>query len=205
MKRPIALRYKQVDCLDLINYSQAPMFQILALSLILSLDSFSGAIALGIKPYRKNQILLFAFLSGLLEGLFLFISSKIGLKIVKLIDTYDHWLAFLLLIGVAIMFIKDGLSQIKNKNSPELSLKGVSFFSILLIAIGTSLDAFAIGLSMGVLEKPIGIFSLFVGLSAFLATLMGVFLAKQVPKFLIPYFSFISALILIVIAIKNLH
>lgn len=70
------------------------ILEIFFIGLILSADSFSAAIAMGHRPFTKNDALKFAFSSGGAEAFTTLIGSMAGTQIIKKFGDYDHWIAF---------------------------------------------------------------------------------------------------------------
>ena len=79
-----------------------------------------------------------------------------------------------------------------------------NFSEVTLLAIATSIDAFAVGLTYAILKYEIIIPSLIIGVVAFLFTLLGIFLGKKIGNYFGDKFQIVGGIILILIGIKIL-
>ncbi len=148
-------------------------------TLVLSVDSFSGALALGFRPFTKNRVFIFALMSGGLEGLGTFVGFLLGNRLIDKIAAYDHWVAFSItfIVGARMIYASLTASNSAINRSSEHSL-----WKIALISAVTSIDSVGIGLALGVANKPIGNFIVSISLGAFFATLLGLGLAKRLSQ-----------------------
>src|SRR5690606_25960187 len=94
--------------------------------------------------------------------------------------------------------------ELTNSEEVEVPKKFHSFVKILIVSFATSLDAFAVGVSLGVAGKPLIPFITSIGLWAFISTMIGMAIAKQASKKVGPIFNFFGAIVLISLAIKFL-
>lgn len=179
------------------------LLEVLIVGLILSTDSFSAALALGSTPHKFKDTLKFAFSSGGAETLIAFLGAIMGNKIVTQFDSIDHWISFALLSFIAAHMAYEGICDLKfqHKIRPK---KFHSFFKILIVSFATSLDAFAFGVSLGLSEKPLFPFLISIGFFAFMATILGMEIAKKASYKLGPTFSLIGSTILLALAFKLL-
>jgi len=91
-------------------------YEIFIIGLILSADSFSAAIAMGMRPFSRRDAIKFAIASGSAEGFVALFGGLSGTYIVSKFQAIDHWIAFALLGAVAINMAYEGLSDlIKNE------------------------------------------------------------------------------------------
>lgn len=118
--------------------------QILLTAIALSMDAFAVAVCKGLAmdkiSFKKCCIVgtWFGAFQGLmpLAGYFLVSFFK------DAIEKYDHWIAFVLLVLIGANMIKEALSKDDEKTNASLSFK-----IMLLLAIATSIDALAVGVS----------------------------------------------------------
>src|SRR4051794_38946955 len=94
------------------------IFEPIILGLALSADSFSAAIVMGLKPHQLRDSLKFASLSGGAELIATFIGAVAGEKIISQFSSIDHWIAFLLLLAVAIHMLYENFIEWRNRNQP---------------------------------------------------------------------------------------
>ncbi len=181
--------------------------EVILVGLVLSADSFSAALAMGFRPHTNRDVLRFALSSGLAEGFVAFIGAILGSRIIAQFDSIDHWVSFTLIMMVAFHMIWEAITEIrtKKKDESEQKIEFHSFYKILIVSFATSLDAFAVGVSLGTTSKPLLPFIGSIGTWAFVSTVVGMALAKKVSQRFGAYFSFVGAAVLIILAFKLLE
>lgn len=181
------------------------IYETLIVGLVLCADSFSAALAMGARPHKLSDTLKFAVSSGGAEALVSFLGAMAGAKIIAEFDSVDHWVSFVLLSVVAIHMAYEGITELKGNHKGEQTPKEFhSFIKIMIISFATSLDAFAVGVSLGSTGKPLEPFIISIGLWAFFSTIVGMSIAKLASKKLGSIFSIIGALVLLTLAFKFL-
>lgn len=179
--------------------------EVLVVGLVLCADSFSAALAMGARPHKFSDTLKFAFSSGGAEALVSFLGAIAGAKIIAQFDSIDHWVSFILLLAVAIHMAYEGIVELKGKEEEEEKPKEFhSFIKVVIVSFATSLDAFAVGVGLGVSGKPLTPYVLSIGLWAFFSTILGMGIAKVASEKLGPIFSLVGAFVLTSLAFKFL-
>lgn len=184
----------------------------IAISFTLSLDAFSVSVVDGltIRNYKKSQMVFTSFMFGLFQALFPLIGFLLGLTFMDYIKDYDHWVALILLSIIGLKMIIESIIELRKKvkeESCEVNSKDFSFKLIIVQAIATAIDAFAVGIS---LESSIAPISPYIGIAAigiitFLMCILGSFLGKLVYKLFkgkVEIASIIGGTILILIGVK---
>ncbi len=121
------------------------------------------------------------------------------------VQAIDHWIAFGLLAGVALHMGYEGLRDlIKNEKIQPEKLCFHSFTKVLIVSFATSLDAFGVGIGLGVAEKPIVGYIISIGIWAFVVTIGGLYLAKKLSTKFGPIVTIIGAIILEIMAFQML-
>jgi putative Mn2+ efflux pump MntP len=181
------------------------IFEVVMVGLVLCVDSFSAALAMGARPHSNRDTLKFALSSGGAEALVSFLGAITGATVVAKFDSVDHWISFFLLAAVALHMAYEGFIELKNmKNKEEKPREFHSFLKVLIVSFATCLDAFAVGVSLGVSDKPLTPFVASIGMWAFFATILGMNIAKFASKKLGSIFSLIGSLVLLILAFKFL-
>ena len=183
------------------------LIDVIFLAFALSIDAMAVSFSNGllcVKNKRKN-----AFLLALFAGFFQFLMPVIGFfagaAVVSYIGAFDHYVAFVLLAYVSFKMLKDAFS--KEENEGEDVCKNISYFTIFVLAVATSIDALALGVSVGLLYDKIFFFASIVGITcfmiSFLGSLLGTFLSqiKSLDKIL----NIIGATVLFGIGLKVLY
>lgn len=178
-------------------------FEIVLFSLVLSIDSFSAAFALGFRRFSAKRAFVFASSSALAEGLATVIGFVLGRFARNLIVAYDHWVAFLLLVLIGIHMCYEAYNNHKS-DQPADETKSHGLGKILFVSTATSIDSMGIGVSLGLASKPILTYSFAIGLGAFVSTYLGLFLAKRMSGEIGSRLEIIGGIVLIILGFKML-
>ena len=129
----------------------------------LSMDAFAVSICkgLGAKRLSARQALLVGLYFGGFQALMPLIGWMLGCRFEVLIRSVDHWIAFLLLLVIGGNMIKESRGQAEQL-SDDFGLK-----TMLLLAVATSIDALAVGVSFAFLKVRILQAVLLIGITTF--------------------------------------
>ncbi len=145
---------------------------LIGISVALSMDAFSVSICKGLATKRFS--LKTAFLCGLWFGFFQALMPVIGYflgtQFEHLITQIDHWISFGLLSLIGINMIREALHG--NDENDNDACTG--FKTMLLLAIATSIDAFAVGVTFAFLNVNLWFSVLIIGITTFLFSFVGV-------------------------------
>ncbi len=159
------------------------LLSIIFIALSLSADCFavalSGSAAMG--KVSKFQVVRTALAFGLAQFIMPVIGWLAGRTIVQIISAYDHWVAFGLLAFVGGHMIWDSLKGDDGRTEGTDITRG---FILLTLAVATSIDALAVGLSFALLEIGIIQAGLIIGLVAFSVTALGFWLGRKASALL---------------------
>ena len=150
--------------------------EIIIVAIGLSADSFAVAVSIG-ATFKKMHI-RYAALLATIFGFFHFIMPYIGWKIGSIgkgyIDSFDHWIAFFLLIFIGGKMVIESRQPQKEAENTKNPLK---IGNLLVLAFATSIDSLAVGVSLSLLEidifTPVIIISLVTFAFAFIGTYIG--------------------------------
>lgn len=186
------------------DFSLTYFLEVVGVGFILSADSFSAAFAMGSRPFSKKDSLRFAASSGGAEALVALAGALAGSQVISRFESIDHWVAFGLLAAVALHMGYEGLRDLMNPEDRQETLDFHSFTKVLVVSFATSLDAFGVGIGLGVSGKPLLPYVISIGFWAFASTLVGLHLAKRLSRKLGPVMNLFGAVVLMVIAIQML-
>lgn len=179
--------------------------EVTIVGLVLCADSFSAAIAMGHKPFSTKDANQFAVASGGAEALVALVGALAGKEIIRRFEAIDHWVAFILLLVVALHMAYEGVKDLLQNTVKEESLTFHNFSKILLVSFATSLDALGVGIGLGIQTKPLAPFIISIGLWAFVSTLIGLHLARKLSDKFGPFMNIIGAMVLGFMAFKMLE
>ena len=174
------------------------------LGLILCADSFSAAVAMGCRRFTTKDLLKFAFASGGAESLATLAGFYAGANLLSLISDYDHWIAFALLLGVALHMAWEGIEGLRKGAVCEEGVGFHSFGKILVVSFATSMDAFGVGVGLGVANKVVAPFVVSIFAWAFVSTIAGLYLGNKISQKMGPIFTLLAALVLGYMSIEML-
>lgn len=179
-------------------------FVVLAIALGLALDAFavSMGLSLSLGKMSKGQTFRLSFHFGLFQFMMPVIGWVAGRNMLKYIQAYDHWLAFglLFIVGGRMIYESFGRDESRKMHSSDPT-KG---FSLLMLSVATSMDALAVGLSLGVLHLSIIYPAIIIGLVAFSLSIVGIKIGPLVGRVVEKKAEFLGGLILILIGVKIL-
>jgi len=168
----------------------------------LSMDAMAVALASGCAareiPWRPA--LRMALFFGFFQMLMPVVGWLAGLGFKKFIASYDHWLAFLLLLFIGVKMIRE--ARRPRDCRPRNNLQSLPV--LLGLAVATSIDALAVGLSFSLLAVEIVTPVLIIGLVTFLLSFLGVLAGHKFGTLIAGKVEIIGGLVLIAIGLKIL-
>ena len=174
--------------------------ELILIAIALAMDSVAVSIASGAK-YKNINILTTIKISlffGLFQGLMPLIGYMAGSMFASLVDTYDHFIAFVILLFLGLNMIREARSD-----NPE-ELTGLNNKTLLILSIATSIDALAIGITFSFQDINIYYASFIITLITFILCIFAVFIGKKLGRFLESKAEYFGAIILIVLGFKIL-
>ncbi len=136
----------------------------------LSMDAFAVAICKGLsvkKVTLKHGLIVGLYFGGFQAGMPL-LGYFLGSSFAKYIESFDHWIAFVLL-GII------GFNMIRESREKEEELNdSFGFKAMFPMAVATSIDALAVGVSFAIMKVQIGWAVTFIGVITFALSAVGV-------------------------------
>jgi manganese efflux pump family protein len=152
------------------------LFAILIIAFSMSADAFAAALGKGAALDRPNlgEAIRTGLVFGIVEAVTPMIGWGAGLAASAYISAVDHWIAFSLLAVIGGKMIWDSMRRpVEEKRQKRHSL-GV----LLITAIGTSIDAMAVGVTLAFLDVNILVAAVAIGLATFVMTAIGVMVGR---------------------------
>lgn len=140
------------------------------LAVSMSIDAFIATLGKGAAGPRPTlgRALRTGMIFGVVEALTPLLGWAMGMAASQYVEAVDHWIAFTLLAGVGIHMALQAASR-----RPEEPTGPVSFWTLLVTAFGTSIDAMAVGVSLAFLDVNILVIALAIGVSTMLVSSTG--------------------------------
>lgn len=168
----------------------------------LAMDASAVSIAKGMslpKEKIKSYALKLGLAFGIFQGLMPLIGYLAGSAFSGYIQSVDHWVAFILLALIGLNMIKESREEKENEEVSDLSFK-----VILLLAVATSIDALAVGVSFAFLKVNIILASSIIAIVTFILSFVCVVIGKSLGTLFQKYAEIFGGLILIIIGAKIL-
>ncbi len=144
----------------------------------LSVDAFAVAVCkgLGLKRFDlKLSVTIAVFLGGF-QALMPCLGYFLGFEFQKYIVAFDHWIAFAMLGFIGFKMIRDSLCDNQNEVSVGTEL---DYCELSVLAVATSIDAFAVGITLAFLKLDLLLSCLTIGTTTFLFSIAGVFIGMR--------------------------
>jgi putative Mn2+ efflux pump MntP len=160
------------------------LFELLFIAVGLSMDAFAVAICKGLNMKKinyKHSIIIALFFGGF-QGIMPLIGWFIGIHFEKYITSIDHWIAFILLAIIGANMIKEAFSEDDKEDAtcdcdgPEARL---NLKEIFVLAIATSIDALAVGITFAFLGANIMVSSSLISSITFIISFFGVLIGNK--------------------------
>jgi len=178
---------------------------LLGIAVGLAMDALAVAIATGIVLGRVSgrQTFRLAFHFGLFQFLMPLIGYLAGMTVEPVMRMYNHWLAFVLLGFIGGKMVYEGLRKgEEGGNGGKDPTRGMS---LVLLSLATSIDALAVGVSLGVLHSDEIFYPGFViGIVACTFTAAGLHLGKRLGTVFGKRMEVAGGMVLIAIGLKIL-
>ena len=177
------------------------LVSIIGIAIGLSMDAFAVAISKGMCT-KQNILkvgLQLGFWFGLFQSIMPLLGWSIGIYFQDLISSIDHWIAFILLVYIGYKLIKESMDDNDENKNDDISIK-----TVILLAIATSIDALAVGVSFAFLKVNILYAIVIIGLITFLLIILATYIGKKMGTYMQKYAGISGGVILIFIGLKIL-
>lgn len=147
------------------------LIEIFLLAFALSMDAFAVSVCKGLATSKlkfKQMCIVGAWFGGF-QALMPSLGYLLGSTFEKYITRFDHWIAFILLALLGANMIREALSGEEEKVDASYSFK-----PMLLMAIATSIDALAAGITLSTLQVNILLSAGLIGCTTFVISAVGV-------------------------------
>ena len=178
-------------------------FELFQISNGLSMDAFAVAICkgLGMERINKRDTLLLALFFGGFQALMPLTGYLLGSRFASYIERWDHWIAFVLLAFIGSSMIRESREQEEEEIEHGGSIRYRELFTL---AVATSIDALAVGVSFAFLGVRIAPAVTLIGCTTFVLTLAGVWVGNLFGSRYKSRAELTGGIILILIGVKIL-
>ena len=177
-------------------------FEVLLIAISMSMDAF--AVCIGVGTTRRAEGPRSTFRLAFHFGLFQFIMPVLGwmagATITRYIAAYDHWVAFGLLGLIGSRMVLSGFNPNTNEQKKDPS-RG---WSLVLLAVATSIDALAVGFSLGIVGITIWYPAAVIGVVTGLVSLLGLRLGNKLGEKFGKRMEIVGGIVLVLIGVRIL-
>ena len=147
------------------------LWELFILALGLSMDAFAVSICkgLGLGKIRAKHMCLAGAWFGGFQALMPLLGYYLGRFFADVVTAYDHWIAFFLLAFIGGKMVWDALAGCEEDVDAAMDPK-----TMFLLAVATSIDALAVGVTFAFLEVDVLPAVLFIGATTFVCSAVGV-------------------------------
>lgn len=133
------------------------------------MDAFAVSVCKGLGMHRVNyaHALVIALFFGVFQGLMPVIGWLVGSAFAVYVTAVDHWIAFALLAFVGGKMLWDAFHDEGEEEDDETSTQRLDLRELFMLAIATSIDALAVGISFSFLQIDIVAAALIIGCTTF--------------------------------------
>ena len=182
------------------------LLEIFLIGIGLSMDAFAVAICKGLampdKVDRKGALLI-ALYFGVFQAVMPALGWLLGSQFARYVTQMAPWIAFVLLAWIGGSMIRESLSK---EEKEEEEMGAVSHKELLVLAVATSIDALAVGVTFSMLELAVSIAVAvgLIGCTTFVISLAGVYVGNVFGAKYKSKAEFVGGAILILIGVKIL-
>lgn len=178
------------------------LITIILIAIGLAMDAFAVSVVTGsiYKKLRLSHAVRMAFFFGAFQAVMPLIGSLAALSFKDAIEGIDHWIAFglLTIIGVKMIYESFKINAIEDRPDPA------SLVVVLMLALATSIDALAVGITLSLITSYIILACLIIGLVTLFLSYIGCAIGQKIGHFFENKIEIAGGLILIAIGIKIL-
>ena len=152
------------------------ILEILLIAIGLAMDAFTVSICKGLsmKKMSWKKAIIVGLYFGIFQALMPIIGYFLGSTFEDLVTHIDHWIAFVLLVAIGRNMLKEAFA-----NHSENCNDNVDFKTMSILAIATSIDALAIGITFAFLQVNIWISAIIIGIVTFAISIIGVKIGNE--------------------------
>jgi putative Mn2+ efflux pump MntP len=173
-------------------------------SLSMSADAFAAALGRGAAPRPSlSGAVRAGMLFGVVEAITPVVDWSLGLAAASYVTAIDHWIAFVLLALVGVRTSDEAVRRRgEEESAPDQPRRGALI--LVATAVGTAIDAAALGVTLALLNADTLVIALSIGLATFALATLGVVIGRAAGVTLGAAVGFVGGLGLIALGLKIL-
>ena len=184
----------------------ALVIELFLLGVGLSMDAFAVSVCkgLGMRKLNKKQALIIGLYFGGFQTLMPFVGWLLGSQFQKYITSIDHWIAFILLGFIGGKMMIEAVREWNEEEVVDVMDAPIDHKNMLVLAVATSIDALAVGITFAFLGTPIVEAITIIGITTMVISIAGVVVGNFFGSRYKSKAEFIGGLILVLLGLKIL-
>ena len=181
--------------------SSMRILEIILIGIGLAMDAFAVSVCKGLsmKKLKWENVFLIATYFGSFQAFMPLIGYFLGTTFQNLVTAISHWIAFAVLAFIGGNMIKESFQGQKNLENDSIHMR-----NMILLAVATSLDALAVGITFAFFKINVFLAIVIIGIITFLLSVVGVLIGRLFGDKLQNKAEMLGGIILIMIGIKIL-
>ena len=180
--------------------------ELFLLGIGLAMDAFAVSVCkgLGMRRLNKKQALIIGLYFGGFQALMPLIGWLLGSQFQKYITSIDHWIAFILLSFIGGKMMIEAIREWNEEETVDVMDAPLDHKNMLVLAVATSIDALAVGITFAFLDTPIIEAITIIGITTMIISIIGVVVGNFFGSRYKSKAEFIGGLILVLLGLKIL-
>ena len=180
--------------------------ELFLLGIGLAMDAFAVSVCkgLGMRRLNKKQALIIGLYFGGFQALMPLIGWLIGSQFQKYITSIDHWIAFILLGFIGGKMMIEAIREWNEEETVDVMDAPLDHKNMLVLAVATSIDALAVGITFAFLDTPIIEAITIIGITTMVISIIGVVVGNFFGSRYKSKAEFVGGLILVLLGLKIL-
>lgn len=188
------------------DFIMALFVELFLLGVGLSMDAFAVSVCkgLGMRKLDKKQALIIGLYFGGFQALMPLIGWLLGSQFQQYITSIDHWIAFILLGFIGGKMMVGAVREWNEEETVEVMDAPIDHKNMFVLAVATSIDALAVGITFAFLNTPIIEAITIIGITTMVLSIIGVIVGNFFGSRYKSKAEFIGGLILVLLGLKIL-
>ena len=180
--------------------------ELFLLGIGLAMDAFAVSVCkgLGMRRLNKKQTLIIGLYFGGFQALMPLVGWLLGSQFQKYITRIDHWIAFILLGFIGGKMMIESIREWNEEETVDVIDAPLDHKNMLVLAVATSIDALAVGITFAFLDTPIIEAITIIGITTMVISIIGVVVGNFFGSRYKSKAEFIGGLILVLLGLKIL-
>ncbi len=177
------------------------IIEIFAIGIALAMDAFAVSICKGLSMKKMNwkNAIIIGLYFGTFQAIMPAIGYFLGTTLSGVVEKIDHWIAFILLSIIGGNMIKESSNDEMEKRNDKIDFK-----TMIVLAIATSIDAMAVGVTFAFLKTNLILAISIIGIITFIISVIGVIIGNNFGDKFQNKAELTGGIILIIIGLKIL-